>query len=100
MEAVAGSKTSVFVGSFSREYDALLSRDPELYAKYKATGTGTAMLANRISWFYDLRGPSISLDTACSSSLNALHLCCQSLRSRESSMVHLAQPVTWNNNPR
>lgn len=87
MEDVVGSKTSVHVGSFSREYETLFARDPELQGKYQATGTGNAMLANRLSWFYDLRGPSISLDTACSSSLNALHLSCQGLRSHESSMV-------------
>ena len=90
METVIGSKTSVFVGSFSREYDVMFCRDPELQAKYKATGTGPAMLANRLSWFFDFRGPSISLDTACSSSLNALHLCCQSLRNRESTMVYMS----------
>ena len=80
METVIGSKTSVFAASSSREYDVLFSRDPELQAKYKVTGTGAAMLANRLSCFFDSRGPSITLDTACSSSLNALHLCCQSLR--------------------
>lgn len=87
MAKVVGSQTSVHVGSFSREYETLVSRDPQLQAKYLATGTGTAMLANRLSWFYDLHGPSISLDTACSSSLNALHLAAQSLRCGESSMV-------------
>ena len=87
LEKAAGSKTSVFVGSFAREYEALLTKDPELQARYQATGTGPAILANRISWFFDLHGPSIPLDTACSSSLNALHLACQSLRSHESSMV-------------
>ena len=89
MEHVAGSNTSVFVGSFAREYELLLRRDPELQAKHSATGVGPALLANRISWFFDLRGPSIPLDTACSSSLHAVHLACQSLRSGESSMVSI-----------
>lgn len=55
--------------------------------KYKGPGTAVSMLANRISWFYDLRGPSIALDTACSSSMVAFHLACQSLRAGESEMV-------------
>lgn len=91
LEKAAGSKTVVFVGSFAKEYETLFSRDPELQPKYQATGTGSAMLANRLSWFYDFKGPSITLDTACSSSLNALHLACSSLRNRESTMVSLAQ---------
>lgn len=45
------------------------------------------MLANKISWFYNVTGPSITLDTACSASLNALHLACESIQSGESSMV-------------
>ena len=69
------------------EYETLISRDPEFPSKYQASGTGSAMLANRLSWFYDFQGPSITLDTACSSSLNALHLACSSLRNRESTMV-------------
>lgn len=87
MSKAFGSSTSVHVGCFTREYDSVLSRDPELDLKYVATGTGTAMLSNRVSWFFDLRGPSLSLDTACSSSLNAAHLACQGLRLGEVSMV-------------
>ncbi|MCJ1393516.1 hypothetical protein MMC18_006391 [Xylographa bjoerkii] len=83
---VAGSKNSVYVGCFTREYEALVARDPEMQTKYLATGTGTAMLSNRLSWFYDLTGPSITLDTACSSSLNAFHLACNSLRNRDATM--------------
>lgn len=88
--SIIGSRTSVFVGSFSREYETVISRDPQLQAKYLATGTGSSMLANRLSWFYDLRGPSISLDTACSSSLTALHLAVQSIRTGESDMALVA----------
>ena len=63
-----------------------MMRDNQLQAKYVSVGTGTAMLANRLSWFYDLRGPSISLDTACSSSMIALHLAVESMRNGESDM--------------
>ena len=89
MEQVLGSKTSVYVGCFTREFEQLLARDPEHNLKYIATGTGTAMLSNRLSWFYDLKGASITLDTACSSSLNACHLACSSLRNGEANMVRL-----------
>lgn len=87
IEQAIGSKTSVHIGSFLREYEIMLSKDTQMPAKYKATGTALSMLANRLSWFYDFTGPSIALDTACSSSLNALHLACQSLRLGESTMV-------------
>ena len=65
----------------------MLMSDPEMRAVYKTTGTASAMLANRISWFYNLKGQSLSVDTACSSSLTALHLSCQSIHSGESTMV-------------
>ncbi|KAL8709002.1 MAG: hypothetical protein Q9220_006211 [cf. Caloplaca sp. 1 TL-2023] len=86
LENVASSKTSVHVGSFSTDFGMMLSKDPEFRAQHRATGTSLAMLANRISWFYDLTGPSIAVDTACSSSLNALDLACQSIRSGQSTM--------------
>lgn len=54
---------------------------------YEGTGNGSAMISNRLSWFFDLKGPSLSLDTACSSSLVALHLACQSIRSGETRSV-------------
>lgn len=87
MESIVSSKTCVYIGTTARVYGTLLLRDPESPAKYLGTGLGTALLANRISWFYDLRGSSIALDTACSSSLSALHLAYQSLRNHESHMV-------------
>lgn len=90
MEKATGSKTSVYVGSFMRDYEIMLARDTDMPVKYKATGTGTSILANRLSWFFDFKGPSIAVDTACSSSLVALHLACQSIRSGESSMVSMS----------
>jgi acyl transferase domain-containing protein len=56
---------------------------------YHATGNSGAILANRISWFFDLKGPSVMIDTACSSSLVALDQACQALRLHQTSMVSL-----------
>ena len=54
---------------------------------YLATGSGRSMLSNRISWFYDLRGPSFTIDTACSSSMVALHEACRELQDGSSKMA-------------
>lgn len=87
MKNMPGSKTSVFVGCFTGDYGDLANADIYDAAPYQATGKGKAMLSNRVSWFFDLRGASFTVDTACSSSLYALHAACQSLRLKESSMV-------------
>lgn len=50
-----------------------------------ATGLAPAVLANRLSWYFDLRGPSVFLDTACSASMVALDLACQAIRSGDAS---------------
>jgi acyl transferase domain-containing protein len=60
---------------------------PFLQPQYAATGNGIAIMSNRISWFYDLKGPSMTLDTGCSASLVGVHLACQSLRTGESTMA-------------
>jgi acyl transferase domain-containing protein len=85
LEKVVGTKTSVFVGSFATDYTDLLTRDPETVPMYQCTNSGQsrAMVANRLSYFFDLHGPSVTVDTACSGSLVALHLACQSLRTGE-----------------
>ncbi|PYH67688.1 type I polyketide synthase [Aspergillus vadensis CBS 113365] len=86
LEDIVGSKTSCYIGCFTRDYSDMLACDRENLPLYHGTGTGSAIMSNRISWYFDLKGPSVSLDTACSSSLVALHLGCQSLRTGESEM--------------
>lgn len=66
------------------DYKSLQLRDLQETPTYFATGTGESILSNRISYFFDWRGPSITVDTACSSSLVAMHMAVQTLRSGDS----------------
>ncbi|KAJ4415688.1 hypothetical protein N0V82_007181 [Gnomoniopsis sp. IMI 355080] len=70
----------------------MLVRDPEALPMYQCTNAGQsrAITANRVSYFSDLRGPSVTVDTACSVSLVALHLGCQSLRTGDTSTAIVA----------
>ncbi|KAK2042676.1 PKS-NRPS hybrid [Colletotrichum somersetense] len=81
IEKLRGSRCSVFVGVMTADYETIQYRDTEDLSQYAASGTSRAILANRISYFFDLSGSSICLDTACSSSLVAMHLAVQDLRS-------------------
>ena len=85
LETIAGSDTSCYVGNFTADYREMTFRDIDTATRYSLSGTGTEIISNRISWFYDLRGPSFTLGTACSSSLVALHQGCQSISTGESS---------------
>ncbi|KAK4035028.1 hypothetical protein C8A01DRAFT_48697 [Parachaetomium inaequale] len=84
LEKLQRSQTAVYVGVMSADYTELLARDIDAFPTYFASGTARSILANRISYFFDWHGPSMTIDTACSSSLFALHLAVQSLRSGES----------------
>ena len=87
LESVRGSNTAVYVATFSRDYDRVTSKDNINLPRYHMTGVGDAIASNRISYLFDLKGPSITLDTGCSGSLVALSLACQSLRTGESNMA-------------
>ncbi|PNY26666.1 Polyketide synthase [Tolypocladium capitatum] len=82
---LAGSDTGVFAAMERCEYGERLTDDLPTVTKYAAAGTSGCMLSNRLSYFFDLKGPSVSLDSACSSSAYAVHLACQSLRMIECS---------------
>ncbi len=81
-EQLSGSRTGVFVGGMASTYWEMLSRAGVLDV-YAASGGARSMLSGRLSFAFDLRGPSVSVDTACSSGLAALHLAYQSVRSGE-----------------
>ncbi|KAL2793731.1 polyketide synthase [Aspergillus keveii] len=76
---VAGSRTSVVAGSFCDDYHLLQVKDPLEVSAQGVNGSARTMISNRVSWFFDLRGPSLTLDTACSSSLVAMDMVCQSI---------------------
>ncbi|KAI9157871.1 Polyketide synthase-nonribosomal peptide synthetase ACE1 [Paramyrothecium foliicola] len=85
IESLRGSDTAVYAGQMIADYDYITTRD--LYDSmgiYHAPGTSRAMLSNRISYFFDWHGPSMTIDTACSSSLIALHQAVQQLRTGQS----------------
>ncbi|KAE8314467.1 hypothetical protein BDV41DRAFT_575726 [Aspergillus transmontanensis] len=86
LERAMGSNTCVHVGSFLHDHADLLKRDPEFPGRYRTTGALQSLLANRLSWFFNFTGASITMDTACSSTIHAVHLSCQALRMRESKM--------------
>jgi acyl transferase domain-containing protein len=86
MEDLAGSRTSVFAGAFHRDHHDSMMKDPDNLPRNTMLGSGTAMLANRISHYFDLRGPSLVADTGCSTSHVILHMACQSLQTGDSTI--------------
>nr|WBO80941.1 acyltransferase domain-containing protein [Streptomyces sp. SBE_14.2] len=86
-DKLSGTRTGVFVGLNTTDYQQLVTRRESDVDLYYGTGNSFSATAGRISYFLGLRGPSIAVDTACSSSLTAVHLACQSLRAGESGVA-------------
>ncbi|KAK2861307.1 putative PKS/NRPS-like protein biosynthetic cluster [Arthroderma sp. PD_2] len=80
LEELEGSNTGVYCAPGPHDYDIMLGRDPEASPRYRFTGTGPSFVANRISYVFDLKGPSMAIDTACASSHYAIHSACRALR--------------------
>ncbi|QDV70562.1 Polyketide synthase PksN [Rosistilla carotiformis] len=77
---LAGSPTGVFFGASGNDYERLCNAAGHPTGGHSATGVSHAIIANRISYFLDLQGPSFSVDTACSSSLVAVHQAAEAIR--------------------
>ncbi|KAI0169915.1 hypothetical protein GGR52DRAFT_592520 [Hypoxylon sp. FL1284] len=89
LERLKGTRTGVFAASTASDYHQMFAKDPEA-VRATISGTSSSLLANRVSWYFDLLGPSVHVDTACSSSLTALDMACQSIRSGDASMALVA----------
>lgn len=82
-----GSRCGVFIGLASTDYGYRMADDLAAIGANSATGSAGSIAANRLSYFYDLQGPSVVVDTACSSALVAFHQACQSLLREESDLA-------------
>jgi acyl transferase domain-containing protein/acyl carrier protein len=82
-----GSPTGVFVGVMWHDYETLARKAGEEITLHTGTGQAFSIVANRISYWLGLHGPSIAVDTACSSSLVSVHLACRSLQSGDATLA-------------
>ncbi len=85
--SLRGANVGVYIGSSLNDYSFLAMSDPSVAHPYAITGTASSIIANRVSYFFDFRGPSVAIDTACSSSLVAAHHGVQALRNGEADVA-------------
>ncbi|HTI74675.1 MAG TPA: beta-ketoacyl synthase N-terminal-like domain-containing protein, partial [Mycobacterium sp.] len=85
--SLRGHNVAVYIGSSNNDYQFLAVSDPTVAHPYAITGTTSSIIANRVSYFYDFRGPSMAIDTACSSSLVAAHQGVAALRAGEADVA-------------
>ena len=88
-QRLSGSDTGIFVGYTAPEqqYSKLLAKSDPEYADRALSGTVNSIIASRLSYYLNLRGPAVMVDTACSSSLVAVHLACNALRAGDCSIA-------------
>lgn len=90
LETMEQSETGVFVGISTNDYlytKIKLTPGMETFDAYSGLGNANSIAANRLSYLFDLRGPSVAVDTACSSSLTAFHLAVESVRAGDCAMA-------------
>lgn len=80
-ERLRGSRTGVFAAFLSDDYAKMAARDPDRGPQQAAAGMTPCIIPNRVSWYFGLQGPSLTVETACSSSMVALDVACNAMRS-------------------
>lgn len=88
-ENIRGSDTGVYIGGFTSDWNTLQNNPSNMghCGIYSGINSSKTILSARLSHFFDLKGPCLTLDTACSSSLVAVHLACQNLWQKSSSLA-------------
>lgn len=87
LEVISGSRTAVFAGIWTNDYEIHANANSQVTDFFNVTGGPTYAASGRIAYQFDLRGPDLSVHGACAASLVAVHLAVRSLRSGESSMA-------------
>ncbi|WP_431966421.1 polyketide synthase Pks13 [Nocardia sp. bgisy134] len=90
-----GESVGMFVGSSTQDFQLIAAlglgdRDPNLPISaeaYALLGASTGIIANRVSYFFDFRGPSVTVDTACSSTIVAVHQAVRALRDGDADLA-------------
>lgn len=94
VESLKGSRTAVFSASMLEDYMRMSAMDPDNAERTAVTGcTVACVIPNRVSWYFDLQGPSIHCNTACSSSLSAVDMACKSIKAGDATCVSSKAPV-------
>lgn len=87
---LSGKNVGVFVSEFGNDYKELVAQNIESIQPHHTSGTAQCIVANRISYYYNFTGPSMTIDTACSGSLTTLHVACQSIYQGDSKIAVVA----------
>ncbi len=84
---LVGTNTGVFVGTMNLDYAHYLTKKPENIHALFSVGNALSTASGRLSYFFGVKGPAVSVDTACSTSLVTVHLAIQALRNKESDLA-------------
>ncbi|PKX89491.1 type I polyketide synthase [Aspergillus novofumigatus IBT 16806] len=85
-----GKDIGCYVGVFGEDWHELTAKESQVIPRTHVFANGGFALANRVSFEFDLKGPSLTIATACSSSLSALHVACQALQTGSCSSAIVA----------
>lgn len=77
---LAGKNIGVYIGCAGSDYTGRMAEDLCSTSTFAATGSSPCMAANRLSYFFDIHGPSVAMEAACASSIYATHTACQAIR--------------------
>ncbi|KAM0273499.1 hypothetical protein ACHAQH_008324 [Verticillium albo-atrum] len=95
LDRIRGANIGCLVANNGCEYESGTTRDPEDQIPGRSTGCGRSILANRVSHFLDITGPSISLDTACSGTLVAVDMACRYLQFQQADAMIVAGALLY-----